>query len=420
MGLLRSNSITPLFTCLVICLLVSPAQAKYSGVGNGDPNNPYRIADANDMNEIGTHPEDFSAHFILVNDINLADYTGTQFNIIGPNYTTPFTGVFDGNGHTISNFNYQTSGNYIGLFGGVDGANAEIKDLTLINPNVHGNGYVGSLVGGLSIGTITNCNTEGADISGDSFFVGGLVGINADTILNCYATGTVDGNSISGGLVGGNIVDGEILNCYATANVNGNDSVGGLVGFIHHFMYTPPRIIGCYATGNVSGNNYTGGLIGRFDAGAGAIVNCYATGTVDGNDCTGGLVGFMSIVEGGMVNCYAAGAVIGNDPNIGGLVGYDAVSWKRRKCFWDSDVNPDVNGIGNKTDPNIIGKTTMEMQTESTFTDADWDFIEIWNIGENQTYPYLRVYTAGNLNHDGHVNWLDFAIFTNHWLAGAE
>jgi hypothetical protein len=88
-------------------------------------------------------------------------------------------------------------------------------------------------------------------------------------------------------------------------------------------------------------------------------------------------------------------------------------------CFWDSDVSPDVNGIGNTTDPNVVGKTTAEMQTESTFTDAGWDFVEVWDIGENQTYPYLRVYSAGDLNHDGVVDLRDFAILALHWLEGA-
>ncbi|GAG85111.1 unnamed protein product, partial [marine sediment metagenome] len=45
--------------------------------------------------------------------------------------------VFDGNGHTISNFTYtSTDTDYIGLFGYVSGGNAEIKDLGLIDPNV--------------------------------------------------------------------------------------------------------------------------------------------------------------------------------------------------------------------------------------------------------------------------------------------
>jgi len=56
------------------------------------------------------------------------------------------------------------------------------------------------------------------------------------------------------------------------------------------------------------------------------------------------------------------------------------------------------------------------MKTESTFTDANWDFIEIWDIGENQTYPFLRVYPAGDINHDDIVNFHDLAILADHWL----
>lgn len=113
-------------------------------------------------------------------------------------------------------------------------------------------------------------------------------------------------------------------------------------------------------------------------------------------------------------NCYATTKVSGNG-TVGGLVGENAFA-SYSKCFWDKTVNPDLNGIENTTDPNVVGKTTIEMLTESTFTDAGWDFIEIWDIGESQTYPYLRVYSAGDLNHDHSTNFVDFVIFTDHWL----
>ncbi|MHC4619949.1 MAG: hypothetical protein ACYTEQ_19555 [Planctomycetota bacterium] len=60
------------------------------------------------------------------------------------------------------------------------------------------------------------------------------------------------------------------------------------------------------------------------------------------------------------------------------------------------------------------------MQTESTFTDAGWDFVEVWDIGENQTYPFLRVYPAGDIDHDEKVDWFDVAILAGHWLEGME
>ena len=82
--------------------------------------------------------------------------------------------------------------------------------------------------------------------------------------------------------------------------------------------------------------------------------------------------------------------------------------------FWDKDTSGQMTSAGGE------GKTTAEMQTESTFTDAGWDFIEIWDIGENQTYPFLRTHLAGDINHDDIVNFYDLAIIAGHWLQGIE
>ena len=369
--------IYPLSWILLIFLLTSSVQAKYSG-GTGEPNNPYQIANANDMNKIGAHSEDWGSHFLLVNDINLAGYTGTQFNIIG-NDSTSFTGVFDGNNHTIYNFTYESADNdYTGLFGYIDNNSAEVKNLGLINPDVNaGTGdFVGSLVGKFYAGTVFNCYVRGGSVSGNRR-VGGLVGYNGE------------------GRGPGFMTYVTISNCYATTAVSGSQEVGGLVG------HNEGRIPGAF-----------GGSIAR-------ISNCYAVGTVSGvgipGNLVGGLVG-MNGECGELMNCYAAGIVNGDG---GGLVGGN-LGGSFDKCFWDNSVNPSLTGTGGPTDPNVIGKPTTEMQKENTFTDVGWDFVEIWNIGENQTYPFLRVYPAGDLNHDRRVNFMDFAIFADHWLAGVE
>ncbi|GAG92395.1 unnamed protein product, partial [marine sediment metagenome] len=129
----------------------------------------------------------------------LAGFTGTSFNIIGSGWSKYFSGVFDGSGHTISNFTYtSTEGDKVGLFGYVGKwrvVDAEIKDLGLINPNVDaGSGdKVGSLVGWLGDGTITNCYVEAGSVSGNEA-VGGLVGFNfGGTINNCYSSCDVSG-----------------------------------------------------------------------------------------------------------------------------------------------------------------------------------------------------------------------------------
>jgi len=43
--------------------------------------------------------------------------------------------------------------------------------------------------------------------------------------------------------------------------------------------------------------------------------------------------------------------------------------------------------------------------------EVDWEFINIWGIGENQAYPYLRTVPAGDINKDRIVNFLDLCIF---------
>ncbi len=206
------------------------ASKKYGG-GTGESNGPYLIYTAEQMNAIGAEPNDRDKHFKLMADVDLSGYTETSFNIIGTSYDNPFTGVFDGNGHRISNFSYTSANaNHIGLFGYVDDPNAQIKDLGLIDPNIDaGTAWgVGSLVGYLDDGTISNCYVEGGSVSGGED-VGGLVGCNDGTITRCYTTGSVMGTISSvGGLVGANW--DRVSNCYSVGSIRGTTDVGGLVG----------------------------------------------------------------------------------------------------------------------------------------------------------------------------------------------
>ena len=84
------------------------------------------------------------------------------------------------------------------------------------------------------------------------------------------------------------------------------------------------------------------------------------------------------------------------------------------------NFNSALSGVGNKDPaPNgVTGETTTNMQTMNTFVLAGWDFINVWNIGENQTYPFLRKYLAGDINYDGKTDFMDFAILAENWLLG--
>ena len=404
----------------------------YSG-GRGTSESPYEIMTPNDMNAIGAHPEDWDKHFVLMADIDLGGYMGTSFNIIGT-YPNPFTGVFDGNEHTISNFTYTTTdADYVGLFGYVDNVNAVIKDLTLGNPDVNIVGeswYVGCLVGHLENGKITGCSIEGGSVRGTRL-VGGLVGASWSTISNCYARGSVTGDEYTGGLVGRNW--GTISNCYAAGSVSGTSFTGGLAG-----RNDSGTILNCYGAGSVTGITYTGGLVGgNYE---GTILNCYAAGSVTGDYHTGGLVGWNegrisncyaigsvsgSSIIGGLVgyndygtisNCYAAGVVTGT-ANTGGLVGYDS-SGSYTSSFWDRTVNPSLAGIGNISDPpGVIGKSTVNMQKKTTFTNMGWDFVDIWDICEGTNYPKLAwQFMLGDFVCGDGVDFNDLDVFMEQWL----
>lgn len=133
---------------ILMCVFDFPVEAKYGG-GSGTVEDPYRIYDANQMNAIGANSGDWNKHFILMADIDLSAFTGTEFNVIGTS-RNPFTGTFDGHGFEISNFTYVSTGsNWTGLFGHIIGQNAQVKNLGLIEPHFDaGEGvHVGALVG---------------------------------------------------------------------------------------------------------------------------------------------------------------------------------------------------------------------------------------------------------------------------------
>jgi len=277
---------------IIICFLVQPAQAKYGG-GTGEPNDPYLIYDANQMNEVGTDPNDWDKHFKLMADIEMEGRV-YDMALIAPDLDNTnlifdgwdFRGVFDGNGYKIMNFTIDTAGasnDYLGLFGMLANvcpcSPGEIYNLGVENIVIKGGNsscFVGGLVGKICYGKIKNCYAEGMINSGnDSWGVGGVVGQNDQgTISNCYARCSVSSgaNSIAvGGLVGDNFL-ATITNSYSCSNVSSGTAskgLGGLVGKTY-----PGLIVNCYSTGSISGGTGTsciGGLVG----GGGGVINSY-------------------------------------------------------------------------------------------------------------------------------------------------
>ncbi|MBN1359130.1 MAG: hypothetical protein JW993_00990 [Sedimentisphaerales bacterium] len=369
---------------LSVCLVeafCACAWAKYGG-GSGTADDPYLISTPEHLLAMMAEQKDHGRHFRLMEDIDLAGCTSDQYQIIGVNWQGLFSGVFDGNGKTISNFTYTCADvNCVGLFGLV-GDDARIENLGLIDPNVSAAGctFVGSLAGECR-GTVVDCYVTNARVSGMSQ-VGGLVG-GGMRLSDCHAGGIVSGIQDVGGLAG---CVWETANCCsATADVVGVEFVGGLTGTNHG------RIAGCFSAGTASGDAYVGGLVGTTGI---VIANCYSTCDVNGYDWVGGLIG--AATWGGVTaNSYCTGKVVGSQ-RVGGLIGRD---YSRsagtldaiRGCFWDTQSS------GLATSDGGAGLATAQMQTLATFLDAGWDFVgetangtnDLWQMPGRRACPRL-------------------------------
>ena len=259
-----------------------------------------------------TYPNE-SIKCYLANDISLKDVCHpadaansveeASWNPIGD--SNSFKGIFDGNGHTVSDLYINSSGYNLGLFGQVDGA--EIKNVT-VQGNVTGfyeeenslsGQYVGLVLGTGTLNTkLENCKSVGS-VAGYKY-VGGIAGIvpNGGTITMCTNRATVTGSCQSGKYIGGIVGYGQGLSLcanYADITAEGS-SVGGLAGYVFPDENNE-GMSNCMNVGNVKGKENVGGLAGE----------CFANNNV--NNYSIGYVGATNQYAGLLVGMY------GNNPS---------------------------------------------------------------------------------------------------------
>lgn len=195
-----------------------------------------------------------------------------------------FYGVFNGNGHTISNLQNP-------LFESIR-ADGVVKNLTLQNPE-----YIGDVA------------SSEIDIQ--------LFGFVA-----CESKGTIKNVSVKNGHI-------ECENSKKT---------GLIVGYSSHLGDSESCIKNCTGSGFVEGDTVVGGLIGRtYEA---QLEQLYFSGTVCGS-ITGGLIGEVKFSE--LVRSKCEGTVRGE--SVGGCIAAADYS-KIQQCGSQSDVKALVNAGG--------------------------------------------------------------------------
>jgi hypothetical protein len=407
------------------------AHYSYSG-GIGTENSPYLIATTEDMNAVGSHPEDWSRHFKVIADINLSGFTGSQFKIIGTDPSNAFTGVFDGQNHIVSNFTYLAKDrNNVGLFGFI-GTAGRICNVRMENVNIYwsGSGWISGLVGalaGVNGGLIFNCSSSGR--TAGSYDIGGLVGANGGTISRCFSTAAVKGEMNMGGLIGYNnpsaglpedmpsSTSADVNNCYAKGPVSGNfagggDYVGGFVG-----ANSSGHISKCYAIGSVSGSSAVGQFVGA-NSGGGTITGCFG-GSAATKDINTYLNASWDFIWENMNGTNDYWRMCVDEPD------YPRLTWEYSPADFVCPDGVDWKDLLIFCDQWLLEKLSADIKPDGIVNFLDFaEFANSWQGDAIQLSEFSSQWLKSSAycadiapaGGDGVVNFLDFAVFAENWL----
>lgn len=336
---MKKNKLIFVLLIAMLTVAIMPGSV-FALSGSGTQESPYIISSVSDLMLVKNN---LDCHFKLGTNIELT----SAWYPIGT-ADEPFTGGFDGDGHTISGLSATiTSGNaFAGLFGYSSGTikNVTVKISTGINVTANESAYVGGIVAFNSKGTVTNCIVEGAITinatttdNTSNVYAGGIAGKNTGTILSSKANGSLTATVTAaagdktvanpaqiyaGGIAG--LSTGYQQDNLAVVNVNATASsstkysapqisAGGLVG------ENSGNIVSSYAAGNVTADAgstvsetvaYAGGLIGK-NTGAVEKTNAWGNATADTDSesaktYAGGLIGHNTA---DISESFATGAV---------------------------------------------------------------------------------------------------------------
>ncbi len=322
--------------------------------GTGAANDPYIIDDVTDLNTFASLVNDGTTNACAKLSDNFSPEAISDWTPIG-NAEHKFTGVFDGNGKTIT-FNGITNGEYVGLFGINEGTIKNVKVTGTITSNTE-LAFVGG-VAGLNRGTITNCesNVE-ITANGVNSYAGGIAGVMQNgTIESCKNSGTVNVNVA-------NKVQDDVTKQEASA--------GGIVAF--NYNGTVKKCENTAAVTNDETYGYTGGIVGNND---GTINNCLNGGTVTNGTAgkyAGGIAGNLftnkdtgsTATISNCLNTNASGEVVGTN-------GTDSNAGTVTNSYYLSITAGNNNGATSVTNDQLKSGEVTYLLNGSTAANPVW------------------------------------------------
>lgn len=275
---------------LFVCMgsyVVSWAQM----AGSGTEEDPYQVKTADDLFDVRMN---LSAHYVLMNDIDLTQWIEEDNPNQGWNPIANFKGVFNGNNKTIKGLYINRSSGGLGLFSSTTNAiiknlsiespviisegsgigaligtasSTNISDITIISPKIKSHGSTGSIAGSYSGNISGNNRVDYAELECTGSDVGGAFGSISSNISNLVLTAPkVTGGARTGGIAGSSTMDiKDITIIFPT--INGAQHTGGLVGNWTTTRSPAKRYLdnNCIMGGAIRGGTYVGGIVGYAD-----------------------------------------------------------------------------------------------------------------------------------------------------------
>ena len=350
-----------------------------------------------------------------------------------------YSGVFEGNRHTIDYLLINVSGGgatvplRVGLFGQLGSAGV-IRGVGLTNASVsraaapNGGIYAGALVGN-NYGAVTASSAAGSvsaaapSTASSNSYAGGLVGqngtggaINASWANVAVAVNApmVRAGGLAGDSYGGKIVASHAMGAVTVTDSNGANA-GGLVGRIQDNVLRTPDVLSVidasYATGAVTGSG-TGtrtlaGLVASSTAGA-RVTNSYYDNTAAGTGLTasaGGGEG-KTTAELQSITGYDAGSIYANwNVNVDGVSGNDdpwhfgtASQYPTLKYGGFSPAAQGSAGADYDTDSDGLIEITTLAQLDAIRLDLDGDGRPATRI-----LDYLSAFPVGDVGSDAEM-----------------
>lgn len=345
--------------------------------GAGTKDDPYQIATGAQLAYLAQKTNSGIGsvgvkYYTLTQDIDLDNKEWTSIGYAkyadtGNASGKSFSGLFDGQGHIISNLKMDLrnkENGSLGLFGWLTPGSSEysVKNLTIRNAFIAGKNHAGILAGSINPSynvtpRLFNVHVSGTvTVTEDYGYAGGMSGDVSYLVANgCTADVTVNGNGFTGGMVG-SAFEGSFENCTVRGKVSGSWTVGGFAGT----LYYSARAKNCVSYANVESYDWrTGGFAGAlegFDDGTRVVFDgCSAKGSVKitgtfSDIRAGGFCGWCTYLT--ATDCSSNSEVIADFENykfntIGSFIGYDGGNNQTKSCWYDATRNTGLAAVSN-------------------------------------------------------------------------